>query len=171
MPKSSKRRHLNRTWQEIAGEAQEHRDETIAVVEPKFANLPNRFPQNVTRFAEQVLSSKESEITSTKPEDLVQALSSKALSAVEVTTSFLRRATLAQKLVLMSYASIIGMINSLLIGKLYNGASFRIRTIYGCRARCSTNTERRTTRLTYLDQRAHWHRQPSAACWLRSPLQ
>jgi amidase len=86
-------------WQDIAHEAQEHRQKTIAAFEPAISNLPAELPLNVTHIPAQVLTSEELEITEQLTEELIPKLASGKLSATVVVKAFLRRASLAQALV------------------------------------------------------------------------
>ena len=89
----------NRTWQEIAKTAQEHRDASIARVEPAVPEVPQNLPVDVTGLPQELLSKAEISITESSPEDLLAAIASGQLSCLIVTQAFLRRAGLAQKLV------------------------------------------------------------------------
>ena len=89
----------NRTWQEIAKTAQEHRDASIARVEPAVPEVPQNLPVDVTGLPQELLSKAEISITESSPEDLLAAIASGQLSCNLVTKAFLRRAGLAQKLV------------------------------------------------------------------------
>jgi amidase len=100
----AKKRKLQRPWQEIAEEAQYHRDTTIALVKP---GLPQAFeniqfseglPNNSMNVPGRALHPKDFRITERLPEELVLSMAAGELSAVDVTTAFLRRAVLAQKL-------------------------------------------------------------------------
>ena len=86
-------------WQAIAKEAQRYRDDTLSRVQPSIPEVPDELPLNVTGLPKQLLSEKEVSITESLPEDLVSALAAGKLSSTEVTSAFLRRAGLAQKLV------------------------------------------------------------------------
>ena len=86
-------------WQDIAKEAQNYRDESIAQVEPKLPELPDRLPECVVNIPAQILTPREREITETPTEVLLELLASGDHTAVTVITAFLRRAALAQKLV------------------------------------------------------------------------
>lgn len=88
-----------RPWRDIAREAQQYRDASIARVQPELPQLPENLPKNVTKIPGTVLYWEEIKITEMLPEDLLSALASGELTAVAVTTAFLRRASLAQKLV------------------------------------------------------------------------
>lgn len=88
-----------RPWQDIAQEAQQYRDASIARVWPDLPQLPENLAKNVTEIPGTVLSQEEVQITEMPPECLLSVLASGDLTAVAVTTAFLRRASLAQKLV------------------------------------------------------------------------
>lgn len=77
----------------------DYRDDSIAAVEPTVPEVSSELPLNVTSIPKQLLTNREVEITETSPEDLLTALASNTLSSVEVTSAFLRRAGLAQRLV------------------------------------------------------------------------
>ncbi|KAI9698344.1 MAG: hypothetical protein M1820_007506 [Bogoriella megaspora] len=98
MSKALKRKRTSRQWQEIVQQARGLREASLAVVQPPFPRVPDTTKKNVTGIAGQILSPEECNITSAKPEDLLDALASKALSATEVTNAFLRRAALSQNL-------------------------------------------------------------------------
>lgn len=87
-------------WQEIAQIAQETRDKSIALVQPPVPEVPNELPLNVVGLPKQLLSPREVEITETPAEVLVTKLASGEWTSLEITQSFLRRAGLAQKLVI-----------------------------------------------------------------------
>jgi amidase len=87
------------TWQETAKQMQEHRDETIAAIEPKLPDIPSELPLNVANIPKEILTERELELTESPPEDLITVLATGYVSSVEVTKAFLRRAALAQKLV------------------------------------------------------------------------
>jgi amidase len=94
-----------RPWQDIAKEAQEYRDASIARVVPglpvafEHIQLSERLPKNSIHGPSKALHPRDFKITETLPENLVKALASGELSSTDVTTAFLRRAGLAQKLV------------------------------------------------------------------------
>ena len=88
-----------RPWQDIAQEAQEYRDASIARAWPDLPQLPEKFAKNVTKIPGTILSQEEVQITEMAPEGLLGVLASGDLTAVAVTTAFLHRASLAQKLV------------------------------------------------------------------------
>lgn len=105
----AKKRKPNRPWQEIAKEAQQHRDETISRVSP---GLPVAFeriqfseglPLHSMHVPGKALHHKDFEITNKLPEQLLSLMASGSLTASDVTTAFLRRAVLAQKLVRKIY--------------------------------------------------------------------
>lgn len=95
-----------RPWQEVA-EAQENRDaslQRVPGISEVFGRLtfPNELPKNVTGVPGRVLSSLDIHITEQLPEELVKLLANGHLSATYVTLAFLRRAAVAQKLVICS---------------------------------------------------------------------
>ena len=86
-------------WQTVAKKAQDHRDKSIAEVQPAIPEVPAELPLDVTGLPKELLNEKEVSITEKPAEELVEALASGKLTSVEVTSAFLRRAGLAQKLV------------------------------------------------------------------------
>lgn len=86
------------SWQSIAKRTQQHRDATIAAVQPPIPDIPD-LPLDSTPIPKTILAPSELNITESDPEDLLAKLSSGSLSSVDVTNAFLRRAALAQKLV------------------------------------------------------------------------
>lgn len=88
-----------RLWQDIAQEAQQYRDASIFRAWPGLPPLPEHLAKNVTEIPGTVLSQEEVRITEMLPEGLLSVLASGDLTAVAVTSAFLRRASLAQKLV------------------------------------------------------------------------
>ncbi|MCJ1474063.1 hypothetical protein MMC13_002721 [Lambiella insularis] len=92
-----KRKH-NRPWQDIAREAQEYRDASIARAWPDMPQLPSDIPKNVFSILRSQLSAADYQITEMLPENIVQALAYGSVTAAAVNTAFLHRATLAQSL-------------------------------------------------------------------------
>ena len=92
---------VRETWQEIAQRVQEHRDRSLATVQPSIPDVPAALPTNVTLFPERLLTAREIQITTTTPEDLLDVIACGKLSSVETTCAFLRRAGLAQRLVFL----------------------------------------------------------------------
>lgn len=86
-------------WQEIAQEAQRHRDDTINAIKPPLPPLPNVISHNVIDVPRQLLSHDELVITETPTIQLLQSLSTGKVTATAVAKAFLRRAAVAQKLV------------------------------------------------------------------------
>lgn len=86
-------------WQDIAKAAQTHRAETIARVKPSVPEPPTDLPLNVTPLPAKLLPPNVIRITESSTEDLIDLLATGKLTSTEVTTSFLRRAGLASKLV------------------------------------------------------------------------
>jgi amidase len=99
MPQPSKTKKRKTSWQTIAQQAQEYRDASISEIQPSIPDLPPTLPKNVLHIPATILSEAEINITESSPEDLVSALAKGALTAREVTSAFLRRAALAQRLV------------------------------------------------------------------------
>lgn len=97
LPSPSKSKSLE-SWQDIARRIQEHRDATIAAVQPTIPELSEP-PLDSTPVPRTILTPQELSITESDPVDLLSQLSSGSLSSVDVTNAFLRRAALAQRLV------------------------------------------------------------------------
>jgi hypothetical protein len=99
--KKAKKETKKKPWQEIAKEAQQHRDASIAMAlkEQELPPLPTPLPKNVMGVPGLILSRREREITEMLPEELLGMLAAGELRAVDVTMAFLRRAALAQQLV------------------------------------------------------------------------
>ena len=95
----TKKAKLSRPWQEIAQEAQDYRDATIARLQPPIPQLPKKPPKNVFATLRGALNHEELRITEAPPEELLAMLASGVFTAATVATAFLRRAGLAQKLV------------------------------------------------------------------------
>ncbi|EHY52325.1 Acetamidase [Exophiala dermatitidis] len=87
-------------WQEIAKQAQAQRDKSIDQIQPPIPAVPSpdELPLNVTSIPRELLNEAELKITESPPEELLKFLASGELSSVDVTTAFLRRAGIAQKL-------------------------------------------------------------------------
>ena len=86
------------SWQDISRRVQDHRDSTLAQVKPPISDVPLELPRDVTALPRELLSSREIEITKLLVENLISSLATGKLSCTEVTSAFLRRAGLAQKL-------------------------------------------------------------------------
>ncbi|KAF3932953.1 Acetamidase [Dactylellina cionopaga] len=87
-------------WQKIAAERQQHRDSSISRVSPQIFGFDTKnLPLNVLNTARSMLTKKEIEITEKGSMELLELLASGKLTAVEVTSAFLKRAAAAQKLV------------------------------------------------------------------------
>jgi len=88
-------------WQETAQLAQSLRDKSIDEIEPRIPPVPSpaNLPLNTTSLPQKLMGEAEFKITETPPEELLKSLASGDLSSAEVTTAFLRRAGIAQKLV------------------------------------------------------------------------
>ncbi|MCJ1295451.1 hypothetical protein MMC34_007014 [Xylographa carneopallida] len=87
-----------RPWQEIAQEAQDYRNASIAKFDPDISRLPEILPRNVFGMLRQDLPQTEGKLTEKPPDELLKLLASGTVTATAVTTAFLRRASLAQKL-------------------------------------------------------------------------
>lgn len=85
-------------WQSIAKRAQDHRDATLAAVQPPVPDISD-LPLDSTPIPRTLLTAEDVEITESDPVRLVERMASGELSSVEVTNAFLRRAAVAQKLV------------------------------------------------------------------------
>ncbi|TVY82383.1 putative amidase [Lachnellula suecica] len=97
------RAKLKRPWQEVAKEAENHRRESLAKVEGlppaiERIQLSSTLPQNSIEIPEEILDSLDFQITQKLPEELLSLMADGKLSSVQVTSAFLRRAVLAQKL-------------------------------------------------------------------------
>lgn len=88
-------------WEDVAKTAQDHRDASICRVDPSVSNVPSELPKDVTGIPKRLLSINEVVITQTSPEDLVTSLASGKLNSTQVANAFLRRAGVAQKLVII----------------------------------------------------------------------
>jgi amidase len=107
--KEKPKRHLQKvadkkSWQEIVSEANAYRDESLVEFSSKLPELPNPLPTNVMDMPSKLLTERELWITNLQVDDLLERLSGRcregqSLSAVEVTTAFLQRSALAQRLV------------------------------------------------------------------------
>jgi Asp-tRNA(Asn)/Glu-tRNA(Gln) amidotransferase A subunit family amidase len=87
-----------RRWQDIAGEAQDHRDKSMARLPHSLPLVPASLPRNVIGIPEELLNDRVLSITKLLPEDLIASLATGQLSAVDVSSAFLQRAALAQGL-------------------------------------------------------------------------
>lgn len=87
------------SWQDIASEAQKHRDDTIAIVDDSLTLSLPAAAHNVIAIPRQILSREEARITELPVSTLVQNLAAGTLTSVTVVKAFLRRAAIAQKLV------------------------------------------------------------------------
>jgi amidase len=90
---------MSLSWEAIAQKAQEHRDATIALVQPSVSSISIKdLPLDSTPVPKTLLTAEEITITESNPTDLVSQLASGKLSSTEVTNAFLRRAAIAQQL-------------------------------------------------------------------------
>ncbi|KAK3079273.1 hypothetical protein LTS18_005285, partial [Coniosporium uncinatum] len=91
--------HQEQSWKAVAREAQDHRDATVARIEPKVPHIPgDRLPLRSIGIPQGLLEPTEIYITELPPEDLLRKLARGTLTATGVTSAYLRRAGLAQKL-------------------------------------------------------------------------
>lgn len=86
------------TWQQIAKTAQQYRDSTLNL-DPPIPEVPSDLPLDVTAIPNNLLSPETVAITQTPSEELVKSLALGRLTTLAVTTAFLQRAGVAQKLV------------------------------------------------------------------------
>lgn len=106
MPAASVTIASGATWEEVAADRQEHRDRTIALIEPSLPEI-TEIPTNTISVAHKILSKEEIDITQSLVEELIPKLANGALTSFEVVKAFMRRSGLAQKLVslLISYST------------------------------------------------------------------
>ena len=93
------KKKAKRTWQDIAKDAQDHRDSTIAQVKTAVLDVRGQLPKNVMHVLTEMLPSYELELARISMVALLGKLSSGKISATDVTRTFLRQAGLAQGLV------------------------------------------------------------------------
>jgi amidase len=99
------------TWEEVAADRQKYRDASIAAVQPLVPDPPADLPLNVATIPRDLLHGDEVEITEAPPEEILFRLANREISAKQVVIAFLRRAGLAQKLVLLASAHWISIPN------------------------------------------------------------
>ena len=99
MDPKRKRQQKEPTWQSIAREAQQHRDNSINLVAPPMPDLSRLSPENATLVPATVLSEQDLRLTELCSEDLLSEIASRKVTATTVASAFLRRAAIAQKLV------------------------------------------------------------------------
>lgn len=87
------------SWQHVAKTAQDLRDASISRIHPSVPDVPSGLPANVTGIPKHLLTTDEVLITETSTEGLVSSLASGELASTVVVNAFLRRASIAQKLV------------------------------------------------------------------------
>ena len=95
----AKPKNQRKPWQEVAAEAQAYRDATLASIRPSLPEIPSPLPRNVLDIPRQILQPEEVRITEMLPEELLSTIAKGELTAVAVTTAFLRRAGVCQGLV------------------------------------------------------------------------
>ena len=113
---------IRQSWQDVAQRVQKHRDRSIIKVQPSIPDTPAALPANVTSIPETLLTAREAQITTTPPEELVESIACGKLSSTETTRAFLRRAGVAQKLVILPQITFDGE-GLRRLDKLYHGAS------------------------------------------------
>lgn len=109
-----RKKKVKRSWEDIAKEAQNYRDASILELE---RDLPYAYkqkdqgysplPQNSIPCVAEALGPRALEITSMPPEDLIRGLRDGELTALAVTTAFLHRASIAQKLVRSQHSTLL----------------------------------------------------------------
>ncbi|KAH4036751.1 amidase [Parastagonospora nodorum] len=87
-----------RPWQDIAKEAQDYRDESIAQLSPPAPHVATSVPKNAMNIPGKLLDPSLLAITDSPPEVLIRSLAAGEVSAVVVTTAFLQRAVIAHSL-------------------------------------------------------------------------
>lgn len=106
MPKakgSKGRKPMKRSWQVIAQEAQDHRDSTIAGVQPLIPEFPQQRPRNVLSLAAMMNPEHEKSIEQVSIKGLLRQLAAGEISAHDITLTFLKRAAIAQSLVSIAH--------------------------------------------------------------------
>jgi amidase len=88
-------------WNETVKLAQQYRDTTLSLVEPSIPSISQHTPSNVLHIPSQILTPNEITITNSLSEDILDCVSSGKWTSTEVTNAFLRRASVAQNLVLI----------------------------------------------------------------------
>jgi hypothetical protein len=99
------------TWEEVAADRQKYRDASIAAVQPRVPDPPADLPLNVSVIPKELLQGDEVEITEASPEEILVRLANRKISAKQVIIAFLRRAGVAQKLVLSASAQCLSTNN------------------------------------------------------------
>ena len=99
MAPKRKRQTKDPTWESIAREAQQYRDGSINQVLPPVPDVPRSFLGNATSLPASVLSEEEIQITELCSTELLSEIASGRITATLVTSAFLSRAAIAQKLV------------------------------------------------------------------------
>lgn len=100
---ATRKRKFRRDWEDVAEEAQEHRDASIreqgiTLILDRIQSLGTA-PRCSTDIPSKVLETKDRQITECLPEELLRMLATGDVRAVDVTRAFLRRAAIAQKFV------------------------------------------------------------------------
>ena len=94
----NKKAKVKRPWQDVAKEAQELRDSTLHDVTNIV--IPDVLGWDATDLIELLPTPETNSMTSMSPSALVFQISSRKLSATKVIETFLRRASMAQELVI-----------------------------------------------------------------------
>jgi len=163
---------LERPWQDIAQEAQDYRDASIVDYQADIPHFAGGVPRNVVSIIRNHLSQGEIQITEAPPEELLISLASGNLTAVVVTTAFLRRASLAQQLVCVIDEEVFLCIPICALDELPHRAPPRTSSGSGTipgRLPCQVQeTTWSPSRLAYQCQRAHRYEGTRPQRWLCS---
>ena len=95
----AKKLKARRPWQDVAREAQQLRDQSLAQLDTSVEAKLKTLPHNVIKVPEQVLDASCIAITSPPLEKLLHRASLRSVTSMEIVRAFLDRATVAQKLV------------------------------------------------------------------------
>ena len=94
---------MAQSWEDKVAAVRSKRDASLAKVEPALEKLPEELPLNSQSVPNDVLTSKEIEITEAYTvKQLLAKLRSREISVEEVTRAFLRRAAVAHACVSLS---------------------------------------------------------------------
>jgi hypothetical protein len=89
-------------WEDIVCDARKYRDQSMTLSFDEFPDLHSPLPLKVIGIPQRLLSSSELDIISMPIDGLLLSLSNGSIPAASVAHTFLRAASLAQKLVLQS---------------------------------------------------------------------
>jgi amidase len=95
----AKKKKAKRAWQDVAQEAQKLRDESLLELRCGATAQLKDNPKSTMGILEQVLGPADTALTALSLEEVVHLTSSGGVPARHIIMAFLRRATLAQKLV------------------------------------------------------------------------